>query len=192
MLRATFKTWWLRLRKLMKVAHERETRRSHINWISVFLSFTSRKLTVETFWDAKTSAWGKLLVKVIVNSVYLYLYSVKSNFKLSYFAVQCSCFKVNSFVLRREIASRNVSKCSSKISPCFWKPFVTRWHTWLLLKFKQNSLEIGGPECPDKGAKQITSFFSSKYILASKKEICRNDKFYSFFSRCTTARFWRS
>ena len=32
--RATFKTWWLRLRKLTKVAHERETRHSHINYPS--------------------------------------------------------------------------------------------------------------------------------------------------------------
>ena len=47
----------------------------------------------------------------------------------------------------------------------------------------------GGPQCPDKGAQQITSFFSSKYILATKKGIFRNDKFDSFFSRCTTVRF---
>ena len=43
-------------RKLTKAVHERETRRLHINWLSVLLSFTSRKLTVEKFWDVKTSA----------------------------------------------------------------------------------------------------------------------------------------
>ena len=41
--------------------------------------------------------------------------AVKSNFKLSYFVVGCSCFEVNLFVVRGEIANRNVSKCSSKI-----------------------------------------------------------------------------
>ena len=37
------------------------------------------------------------------------------------------------------------------------------------------------PLCPERGAQQLTSFFSSKYILVTKKGICRNDKFDSFF-----------
>ena len=41
--------------------------------------------------------------------------AVKSNFKLSYFVVECSFFEDNLFVLRGEIASRNGSKCSTKL-----------------------------------------------------------------------------
>ena len=48
--------------------------------------------------------------------------AVKSNFKLSYFVVECSFFENNLFVLRGEIASRNVSKCSSKIIHDFESP----------------------------------------------------------------------
>ena len=63
LLRATFKNWWLWLRKVGKVVHERETRRSHINVLSVFHSFNAGKITMKTAWDVKTSrAWGKLLV----------------------------------------------------------------------------------------------------------------------------------
>ena len=55
----------------------------------------------------------------------------------------------------------------------------TRSHTWLLLKYTQNSV----------GLENLPSFFSFKFILVTKKGIYRNDKFDSLFSLCTTARF---
>lgn len=62
-------------------------------------------------WDVKTSARGKLLVKVVVSSVENYN-SGKSNLKVNYFFVECSRFEVKLFVRSSEIASRNVSRSS--------------------------------------------------------------------------------
>ena len=90
----------------------------------LFLIFTTRKLTVETFWDVKNSAWGKYLLKLLSIR-----FTFKSNFKLSCFLVESSCFAVNLFVLRGEIASGNVSKRWSKISPWIWTPFPIQGRT---------------------------------------------------------------
>lgn len=63
-------------------------------------------------WDIKTSARGKLFVKVVVSSVDNYN-SGKSNLKFSYFFVKCSRFEVKLFVRSSgEIASRNVPRSS--------------------------------------------------------------------------------
>ena len=63
-------------------------------------------------WDIKTSARGKLFVKVVVSSVENYN-SGKSNLKFSYFFVECSRFEVKLFVRSSgEIASRNVTRSS--------------------------------------------------------------------------------
>ena len=42
LLRATFKNWQLQLWELAKVAREGETRRSRLNFLAVFLSFTKK------------------------------------------------------------------------------------------------------------------------------------------------------
>ena len=62
-------------------------------------------------WEVKTSARGKLLVKVVVSSVENYN-SSKSNLKFSYFFVECSRFEVKILVRSGEIASGNVSRSS--------------------------------------------------------------------------------
>ena len=36
------------------------------NWLSVFLSFTTRKLTMKAVWDVKTSTSGKFILKLFV------------------------------------------------------------------------------------------------------------------------------
>ena len=83
-----------------------------INKISIFISFTTRKLTVKAAWYVETSARGKLLVlKVVVSSVENYN-SGKSNLKFSYIFVECSRFKVEMFVRSEEIASGNVTRSS--------------------------------------------------------------------------------
>lgn len=82
-----------------------------INKISIFISFTTRKLTVKAAWYVETSARGKLLVKVVVSSVENYN-SGKSNLKFSYIFVECSRFEVKIFVRSEEIASGNVSRSS--------------------------------------------------------------------------------
>ena len=79
--------------------------------ISVFISFIGRKLSMKAARDVKTSARGKLLVKVVVISVENYN-SGKSNLKFSYFFVECSRFEVKIFVRSGEIASGNVSRSS--------------------------------------------------------------------------------
>ena len=120
LLRASFKELITSVEKAEEICSRRRNKTlSHKLTIRLlFLIFTTRKLTVETFWDVKNSAWGKYLLKLLSIR-----FTFKSNFKLSCFLVESSCFAVNLFVLRGEIASGNVSKRWSKISPWIWTPF---------------------------------------------------------------------
>ena len=77
-----------------------------------------------------------------------------------------SCFDVNSFVLREEIASRKSinEQANLALSPPSW-PGSTRGSLQWISKYKV--------------AQQISS--SSKFILVTQKGIHTKEKFYSFF-----------
>ena len=91
------------------------------------------------------------------------------------------------FVLRGEIASRNISKCSSKtreqnLSMILKALCSTRSYTWLLLRFMQNQelypllAKLGGDlNVQIKGTANYVFLFSKFNI--TKTGICRNVKF---------------
>ena len=83
-----------------------------------------------------------------------------------------SCFDVNSFVLREEIASRKSvnEQANLALSPPSW-PGSTRGS-----KYQRSSLQGISKY---KVAQQISS--SSKFILVTQKGIHTKDKFDSFF-----------
>ena len=84
---------------------------STIIWLSVFLSFTTRKLTTKSGLIClpgmlKPANEVNYYVKVLLSSVRFdvwHLYSGQSNLKLSYFVVECFRFEVNLFFVKGEI-----------------------------------------------------------------------------------------